>query len=284
MRDPWYISISDCLLCVLESRFGELRRLGINDARSFTDLGRVVMNLAPLGRATVFIESFNHMTRSLNIVEPHGYEKLMLEKTARELINRLSLSDDIIDYVRLATSANSVDIPMRGGYDFNIDDFMRSILEEPTWLGTDPTDLRNRLTHARNIAYLVDNAGEFQFDLLLTKKLTSMGIKVIVYVKSKPYEVDVTHDYVANKAGSTNAETRALPSNYSAFWYDEVVRELMGYDLVISKGLDNLETFMERRPRLSNVLFLFRAKCPLIARVFNVERNRPVVMMNLRDN
>ncbi len=280
MRDPWYVSAGDCLLCALESRFGELRGLGVNDVRVFADLGRVVMELAPLGRAVVFIESFNHLTRSLGIADLHGDEKLMLERTAGELINRLGLGDDIIDYVRLAASANSVDISMRG-YDFSVDGFVRSILEEPTWLGTDPVDLRNRLSRTRSIAYLVDNAGEFQFDLLLIRRLSSMGVNVVVYARSSPYEVDVTYDYVIGFAGSFRV--RALPGNYSAFWYGDVVRELMGYDLVVSKGLDNLETFMERRPGLNNVLFLFRAKCPLIARVFNVERNKPVVMMNLRE-
>lgn len=54
--------------------------------------------------------------------------------------------------------------------------------------------------------------------------------------------------------------------------------ELVNYDLVISKGLDNLESFMERKPKLSNVIFLFRAKCPLIAELFGVDKNKPVVL------
>ncbi len=48
MGGPWYVSVGDCLLCVLESRFSELRRLGINNAKPFIELGRVVMDLAPL--------------------------------------------------------------------------------------------------------------------------------------------------------------------------------------------------------------------------------------------
>ncbi|WP_054858071.1 ARMT1-like domain-containing protein [Vulcanisaeta sp. JCM 16159] len=183
--------------------------------------------------------------------------------------------------MRLAASANSVDIPMRG-YDFSIDDFVRNILEEPTWLGTNPEDLRSRLSHAGSIAYLVDNAGEFQFDLLLIRRLSSMGAKVVVYARSRPYEVDVTYDYVINFA--RDFEVRALPGNYSAFWYDDVVMELVNYDLVISKGLDNLESFMERKPKLSNVIFLFRAKCPLIAELFGVDKNKPVVSMGLNNS
>lgn len=133
---------------------------------------------------------------------------------------------------------------------------MDRILEEPIWLGTDPASLRSRLGNVRSVAYLVDNAGEFQFDLLLIRKLSSMGVDVVVYARSRPYEVDVTYDYVASLA--RNFRVRALPGNYSAFWYGDVVNELAGYDLVISKGLDNLETFMERKPGLDNVLFLFR--------------------------
>lgn len=48
VRGPWYVSINDCLLCVLESRFSELRRLGVNDVRAFADLGRAVMDLASM--------------------------------------------------------------------------------------------------------------------------------------------------------------------------------------------------------------------------------------------
>ena len=279
LGNPWYVRIPDCLLCVLESRFSELRRLGISDVRAFTDLGRAVMDLAPLGRAAVFVESFNHMAKSLGIADPHADEKALLERVANDLISRLGLGgDDVVDYVRLAASANSVDIPMRG-YDFRVEDFVNRILEEPAWLGTDPAGLRGRLGSARSVAYLVDNAGEFQFDLLLIRKLSSMGVRVVVYAKGRPYEVDVTYDYVASKVG--NAEVRALPGNYSAFWYDSIVKELAGFDLVISKGLDNLETFMERRPSLNNVLFLFRAKCPLIAGLFNVGWGRPVVSLGL---
>ncbi len=151
MRSSWYVSASDCLLCVLESRFSELKKLGINDATSFIDLGRTVMNLAPLGRATVFIESFNSMTRMLSNNDPHADEKLMLERVAGELISGLRLGDDVIDYVKLAASANSVDVPMRG-YNFSVKDFVRNILEEPAWLDTDPASLRNRLSHAGSIA------------------------------------------------------------------------------------------------------------------------------------
>ena len=278
MDGPWYVSVSDCLLCALESRFSELRRLGISDVRVFADLGKVVMDLASLGRAAVFIESFNSMVRMIGNADPHADEKAMLERVASELISKLRLSDDVLDYVRLAASANSVDIPMRG-YDFRVEDLVNRILEEPIWLGTDPASLRSRLSNARSVAYLVDNAGEFQFDLLLIRKLSSMDVNVVVYARSRPYEVDVTYEYVTSLAGGFRV--RALPGNYSAFWYDDVVGELASYDLVISKGLDNLETFMERRPGLSNVLFLFRAKCPLIARLFNVEKDRPIISMGL---
>mgnify|MGYP001770679663 FL=1 len=278
MDGPWYVSVSDCLLCALESRFSELRRLGISDVRVFADLGKVVMDLASLGRAAVFIESFNGMVRMIGTVDPHADEKAMLERVTSELISKLRLGDDVLDYVRLAASANSVDIPMRG-YDFRVEDLVNRIFEEPIWLGTDPASLRNRLGNARSVVYLVDNAGEFQFDLLLIRKLSSMGVKVVVYARNRPYEVDVAYDYVVSKV--SNAEVRALPGNYSAFWYGDVVRELAGYDLVISKGLDNLETFMEKKPELNNVLFLFRAKCPLIARLFNVEKDRPIISMGL---
>ncbi len=278
VRSPWYISVSDCLLCALESRFSELRRLGINDVRLFAELGRATMDLAHLGRAAVFIESFNEVVRMINNVDPHASEKSVLEGLANELISRLRLGDDVVEYVKLAASANSVDIPMRG-YEFDINDFVGRILEEPAWLGTSPGELRDRLGGVGSVAYLVDNAGEFQFDLLLIRRLSSMGVRVVVYARSRPYEVDVTYDYVASRA--VGFGVRALPGNYSAFWYNDVVRELMDYDLVISKGLDNLETFMERRPGLNNVLFLFRAKCPLIARLLNVERNKPVISMGL---
>ncbi|WP_238375030.1 ARMT1-like domain-containing protein [Vulcanisaeta thermophila] len=273
----WFISTPDCILCALESRFDELRKLGAPD-ELYINVGSRIMELSRRGRAVMFIESHNHIRISLNIDDLHSTEKLELERAGKELARELRavLGDDVINYVKAAAAANSVDIRMRG-YEFNTEDLRRGILEEPAWIGLGREDLLGMIQGSKSLGYLVDNSGEFQIDKLLIEKLMNMGIKVSVYAKSTPYEVDVTHNHVRSELGG-NVTVKAIPGNYSAFWYRELRNELGGYDLVISKGLDNLETYAEVMPGLDNVIFLFRAKCPIIAKLLNVAHNKPVIM------
>ena len=275
----WYIDTPECLLCLLESRYSELKKLNVKDPSMYVELGRYVMENAGRGRVAVFIESHVWLRRRLGINDPHSDEKTSLESLARDAIGNLlsNLGNDVVKYVELAAAANSVDIPMRG-YRFSTEDLLARLNDEVRWLGVTRDGLRNAIARAGSIGYVVDNAGEFQFDKALIKKLVGLGKEVVVYARSEPYEVDVTEEYVIDELhGLSNVKVVGSGNAYSALAKKDLWPSLGSHDLLIMKGLDNFETYLELKPRLGSALFLLRAKCPLIARLLGVPTNSPVI-------
>ncbi len=269
----------ECILCALESRTQELRKLGINDINAYTQITMRISNLIPRGRTPLFIESFESVTKILNNDDPHADEKRELEDTASLIISRIinDAGNDIVRYFEIAAAANSVDVPMRD-YQFDINDFVNKLLEEAVWLGTSKEELAKLLSNVKDIGYIVDNSGgEFQVDTLLIRKLIDLGFQVTVYARGLPYEVDVTADYVSRVLGD-RVRVISTGNRYPVFYNRGLWRDLNTHELIISKGVGNFEAYLESSLRL-RVLFLFRAKCGPIIRLLRVPKNSPVVYL-----
>ncbi|WP_054842245.1 ARMT1-like domain-containing protein [Vulcanisaeta distributa] len=274
-----YIETPECILCALESRMQEIRKFGgVDDVHTYARITMHISNLVPRGRTPLFIESFDLITRILNNEDPHADEKRELEDTASLVISRLinDAGNDIARYLEIAAAANSVDVPMRD-YQFDINDFVNKLLEEAVWLNTSREELTKLLGSIGDVGYVVDNSGEFQVDALLIRKLIDMGLRVTVYARGMPYEVDVTADYVSKVLGD-KVRVVSTGNRYPAFYNKGLWRDLGNHELIISKGVGNFEAYLESGLRL-RVLFLFRAKCGPMIRLLRVPKNSPVVYL-----
>lgn len=275
----WFIDPPECLLCLTESRFSELRELGVNRASAYVNLGRYIMDKATLGRARAFIESFNELTRLTGLEDPHRQFKERLEAEASRIAEGLSrlLGGDVAKHLEAAALFNSVDVAMRG-YRFSLEDLEKALSGEVRWIGISRGDVEGLVKGSRSVGYIVDNAGEFQIDLLSIRLLRRMGIEVTVYAKSKPYELDVTADYVRGHVEGLGVDVVGSGGMNSPLLGD-AVKAMARHDLVIAKGLDNYETYLEFKPKTPPILFLFRAKCRLIANMLGVGFASPVAVL-----
>ncbi len=273
-----YIETPECILCALESRTQELKRLGIDDVNAYTRIVMHISNLIPRGRTPLFIESFELVTKMLNNDDPHANEKRELEEAASLIIGRIisDAGNDITRYLEIAAAANSVDVPMRD-YQFDINDFIGKLLEDAVWLNTSRDEVSKLLGSVKDVGYIVDNSGEFQIDALLIRKLVDMGIKVVVYARGLPYEVDVTADHVSKVLGN-GIEVVSTGNRYPVFYNRGLWNSLSRHELIISKGVGNFEAYLESGLRL-RVLFLFRAKCGPMIRLLHVPKNSPVIYL-----
>jgi len=68
----------------------------------------------------------------------------------------------------------------RDGYRFGTDDLLARLNDGVHWLGVTRDGLRKVIARAGSIGYVVDNAGEFQFDKALIKRLAELGREVVV--------------------------------------------------------------------------------------------------------
>ena len=135
---------------------------------------------------------------------------------------------------------------------------------------------------ARRIVYLADNAGEVVFDRVLIEEFGPEA-EVIYAVRDKP----VINDALIEDARKCGIEGRArimssgvdAPGTILRYCSEEFKNVFRAADMIISKGQGNYEALSEEKGR---IYFLFRAKCPVIARHANVPLADAVLLKQVR--
>jgi uncharacterized protein with ATP-grasp and redox domains len=124
-------------------------------------------------------------------------------------------------------------------------------------LGRDDTDLIGEmLGPGLRVAYLTDNCGEVVFDQILIGELKARGCLVDLVVKGDPILTDATREDVAELGMDRLVDLDTVP--------DETRGAIEGADLVISKGMANLESLSDVGIR--PIAYLLRTKCDPVAR------------------
>jgi len=181
--------------------------------------------------------------------------------------------DPLKTAMKLAVAANIIDTGIGQTYDF--DATARSVLEREFAVDDSPK-FRGLLAEARNVVYVLDNAGEAVLDRLLIEHLGN--VEVTCVVRRTPIINDVTAED-ARQAGidkvarmvdpGTDALGIPLGKCSPEFW-----KIFRGADLIVSKGQANYETLDEyaRDGKFGGRLFyLLLAKCSCVADEFGVK-------------
>lgn len=164
---------------------------------------------------------------------------------------RLALAGNMIDYGRSAAD----------GLDMNA---VVERFQKASFAIDHRDELRKMARDAKDILYILDNAGEIVFDRVFIEEIGPE--KVIAVVRAIPIINDVTMED-AKQTGLTGV-CRVVSSGSSASGTPLVVcsDEFRGLfdsaDLVIAKGQGNYESLHEERRQ---VFHLFVAKCPVIS-------------------
>jgi uncharacterized protein with ATP-grasp and redox domains len=178
--------------------------------------------------------------------------------------------------VRLAIAGNVIDY---GVCSEVTDEHVRSSIE---WSLNARLDLemlealRNEVCRAGSVVYLADNAGEIVCDRLLLELFPAA--RVVLAVKARPVVNDATlADAVAT--GLTDLvqvvdNGSDVPGTILSQCSDTFCRRFHEARLVIAKGQGNYETLNDEDRR---VYFLFKAKCPVIARDVGCEVGEMVI-------
>jgi len=165
--------------------------------------------------------------------------------------------------VRIAIAGNVIDM---GVYDnmteSSVRESVRQALAKP-FVG-DRIGFGKMVREARRILYLTDNAGEIAFDRLLIEQLSPT--RVTVAVRGGPVINDATmtdaravglHEIVEIIDNGSDAPGTLLDDCSQEF-----KRCFTEADLILAKGQGNFETLSDTP---GNIIFLFMAKCPVIA-------------------
>jgi len=203
--------------------------------------------------------------------DPYLEAKRCANKSAMSLYARMK---DIVDYsnesletaCKLAIAGNAIDLGAQAEFGS-----IYSIIEDRQGYQLDQEHYRKfkeRLEQASLVLYIADNAGEIVFDRILIEQLIQIKkLKIVFVVREKPIINDATSDDALQVGLNKVARIISNGSDAPATILSQCSPKMRGYyqaaDLIISKGQGNYESLSDRS---ENIFFLFKVKCPVIAR------------------
>ncbi len=204
------------------------------------------------------------------------YNQIAL-KLYPELKRRVEQSEDPLwTASRLAIAGNVIDFGIFTSVD--IVGTIERALHTP--LSVDRYDtFREELSHHDEVLYLLDNAGEIVFDMLLVEVLSGMGKRVRAVVKGAP----VLNDATAEDAAEVGLDGKCTIMDNGSdcigtileFTSPEFNREFRNSGFVVSKGQGNFETlFFPERERYpgKEIFFLLQSKCDVLSKDLGVAK------------
>lgn len=212
--------------------------------------------------------------------DPYGAVKARFNRFALTLLPDLekqvkTATDPLEMAVRLAIAGNVIDFGVHGHLDeAQIRVAIDQAVGAPLHGSVDA--LRQAVSGAGSILYLTDNAGEIVFDRLLIQQLPAG--RVTVCVKGHPVLNDATLEDA--RAAGLHEIARVIdngldvPGTLIAESSPALQQAFAAAGVVIAKGQGNFETLNEVDGR---IFFLFKAKCPLVARI--VDRPQGSLML-----
>lgn len=227
------------------------------------EMGRAIYSL--VGKISGVKDPFKEIKENSNKFALKLYPKLKQEINNSEdrllAAVKLSIIGNIIDY----GAKNSLNVVEEIDYLFQ-GNFIVNNENNSTIFKYN--QFKEALNKVNNIIYLADNAGEVVFDRLLVEELVEeLGKQVIYVVRGKPIINDaLIEDAIfcrVNKAAKITSSGSDAPGTIMKYCSPEFIELYQNAELIISKGQGNYETLSEED---KSIFFLFKAKCPVIAK------------------
>jgi hypothetical protein len=221
----------------------------------------------------------NFFCDMIGIVDPFAEEKEDNNRVALELYktwkSRVIDSDNPFGLaLRLAIASNIMDYGANNSFD--ISKTFTTVLEDDFAIDRS-TLLKERISKAKRILYLGDNAGEIVFDKLFIE--TFMHNDITYAVRGGPVLNDVTMqdaiDVGMDKVADLISNGYDAPSTVLSRCSRNFIEKYDEVDLIISKGQGNLEGLLKQND--SRIFFLLMVKCEVIAEFLNVRKGSFIV-------
>jgi uncharacterized protein with ATP-grasp and redox domains len=277
----------DCIPCILRQSLEAARMVSTDPImhekimrNALQWAGEMDLSQSPPAMAQRFHRCLRGMT---GVDDPYRQAKDQLNQLALELIQPFQArvkadSDPLQMAVRLAIAGNIMDMGVIGNLtEAEVRQTMDQALHAPFFGELDK--FRREVTGAKSILYLADNAGEIAFDRLLIEQL--LPKKITLVVRGAPIINDVTLidaqtvglDQMVEVIDNGSDAPGTILSDCSP----DFRRRFAEADLIIAKGQGNFETL---NTESGNIFFLFKVKCPLIAKLVNQPVGMQVLMQS----
>ena len=183
----------------------------------------------------------------------------------------------------ITAAANAIEFDV-SGRDFDLDE-LREILDNvETDLVIDQVDeFRSLLGNAKEVLYLMDNAGEVVLDMILIREIKRLGPRVIAIVRGGPVLNDATMIDAkevglfecADEVRDTGAPAIGVNLERNSAEFNKIFSSA---ELIVAKGMGNYESLTELEPSCP-IVHIMRTKCNTVAEHVGVQRNKNVVLI-----
>jgi uncharacterized protein with ATP-grasp and redox domains len=195
----------------------------------------------------------------------------------------MNAADPLLTAVELAIAGNVIDYAAKNDLDIDaeIDGIMQGTFKPARNDVFHYTEFKAALADAKKILYLGDNAGEIVFDRVLIEELAQTH-ELVFAVRDRPAMNDALMEDAIycgiDKIVRVISSGTDTPGTVLKYCSAEFMREYESADLIISKGQGNFEALSDRK---ENIYFLFKVKCPVIARHINAGLGEIVIKRNI---
>ncbi len=273
----------DCCRCVLKQAVELSEKYAVTDDRRwamFDEITRYFLDHREHSSPPMLAEhAFATVAKFSGIADCYKAEKAESTRLAQELWATLDREKlDFDQRLLLSIGGNAIDFGVHPDFDLST---ARSLVLAALELPYDTAaarDLARRMRSARKIFYILDNCGEAVLDRLL---LELYPPKITLGVRGSAILNDVTRAELA-ESGLDDFPVydtgRAAPGVPYPDISPDFRREMETSDLVIAKGQGNFESLSGAGFAAAPIYYLFKAKCPTIAKLLDKKLNSVVII------
>ncbi len=268
----------DCLPCLFRQAL-EAARMATDDEELIKEILNDYAELVPeIDSSYVAPGIVNKMHDKIK--RKTGVEDIYYDFKKKHVELALELYPEVEDMVKksadslkaalvMAATGNSIDAGV--SLEIDVNNSIKAAIEDG-FTYSDFDLFKERLERSKEVLIIGDNSGEAVFDRLLMKRLAEYDVNITYAVRDVPILNDITLkearelklDEVSNLISSGCHAPGMLMEQAS----DEFLKVFNNADIIISKGQGNYEGLSNVE---SQIFFLLKAKCSLIARLLEVE-------------
>ncbi len=275
----------DCIPCHFEQLKRAITFINLNDEKAFLlykkaceAFSGMKTDIAPVEMADII---YSLIEEELGIQDIFEKPKRQANLMAMNIVKYIEKDPErdtwpLEVYAKLSALGNHIDM---GAHDVDLDKFEKEIIYNAFHLDFEVDhfdDFEARLKDARNLLYILDNAGEIVFDKLFIQKISEYypNLKIYAAVRGRPIINDVTMKEAEFIKLNDVCEVIDSGSIYPGTILEkttDVFREVFSKaDVIISKGQGNFEGLS--KDACEKLYFCLMSKCGTISKYLGVKR------------
>lgn len=283
-----------CLVCILNRRLNEISNSKLEEKEKLQAQRHIIKKCSSMLRKELTTNElasilYSEVKKLLEEEDPYKEFKKKAYKIVNKFsknfenkISKLNFEEKIKKIVTVSSFMNFLDPSTKFG--LSPEEALTKIYSSKL-VRNEVDELIHYLSRAKKVLIILDNAGEAAIDLLLVKELSKMGLDIKILAKGKPYQNDVTYEeakklgfnsygsLISTKTDSEGIIEELVPKN--------IIKLLKKTDLIIAKGVANLESFYYKKPQKPTFNIL-ATKCEVISNIIGTKIGETVAFFYVK--